>query len=172
MEGDLNAQLLCPIRTEKSSKAATARLEIAEAVTGLLQVHSCIWAYKGGKADGMRLASTQTPRKPRAGFGCKHCFRAGFGCKHCFRAGFGCWEARTAYLVEAVARTAYFGQSMEPPRRRHQHRMRLPHTVISFPDGLISMHRRPRLRGGFIPKGILIIRNLDVEQRHFLTLDR
>eukprot|EP00964_Phaeocystis_antarctica_P094950 scaffold61551_cov61-Phaeocystis_antarctica.AAC.1 len=62
----------------------------------------------------------------------------------------------------AVARTACFGQSMNkvapqggvnetnavakatplPPRRRHQHRMRLPHAVISFPDGLISIGDR------------------------------
>ena len=61
-----------------------------------------------------------------------------------------------------------------PPRRRHQHRMRLPHAVISFPDGLISIGDRafegasPLLAR--IPKGILIIRIRDVEQRAFLTL--
>ena len=53
--------------------------------------------------------------------------------------------------------------------------MRRPH-AISFPDGLISIGDRAFERAAPllapIPKGILIIRNLDVEQRHFLTLDR
>ena len=74
-----------PIRTEKSSKAATARLEIAEAVTGLLQVHSCIWAYKGGKADGMRLPARKPRANPARGLGASTVFARGLGggSSHC-----------------------------------------------------------------------------------------
>ena len=148
MEGELNAQLLCPDQEGRNST-----LEIAQAVTWLLHFQTCIPILTREEKRTACVPSRQTPRKPRAGFGCKHCFRAGFGC----------WEACTAYFGRSCRSHCLFWSvdgaapapapaSNAPPSRCDQ-LSRWPH-----------QHRRPRLRGGFTSLG-------PHSKRHFNSLE-
>ena len=82
-------------------KAATARLEIAEAVTGLLQalLHLGLQGRKSGRhADCQHANPAQTPR--------------GVWVQALFSHGVWVWEARTAYSGRSCRSHCLFGQSM------------------------------------------------------------